>query len=650
MDYQAFIQEYKSYLNDLTFNSKALINTLTMLASENIPAATSIQRTIEDQIILGPQPCKLPSLYLLDSIVKNVGRPYTLLFAQRLPEVFIAVWDALPQVQRPALLKVLKHWEGVFAPNVLLLVSQRTQQANVPVYGALPVVPAVQPQSAGLGHVPAPVYHPHQAVPQVARAPNLPVVLPPPVMLRTGEPMIPLSRITAPTANSLSQSQVPQQAMQRGHPNQPAPSYPVPPSGVQTQVEAPLSSFLAHPPPVGPAPVAPAPVAPAPVELPAFLNELLQAGAIKLPGAPASDNNLPKWPDRQGPPAAQKGGSGRERPNGFDLPQGLQRSLARLKVSSERLRVENLDRQFEQRRRQRLNAGRPMSRQWFVDADAWLSGTTADSHTEPDFFGNVPAPAQDRNKDTVTADVEQTHCAVSGEKFEIYWDDDLEEWRYKSAVKLDADQARRLGVSEGSLVKVGCLATTPEAPDHRPSGPAPLYKPKVPQQAAESPAVAPALPDVVKPEPAIAPTGVVPHDAHVKAEPGTTAQGAVPQDVVIKSEAGTAGPGPVPDTGSAAQPGGHPDLSRSAASEEVTGEQGEGPSSKDAGLAASRDAASEDMEEQNEEPPGPDGPSGGEVVAGAASLSPISRKRSASLDLGWQASQLAAKRIKVEPE
>jgi hypothetical protein len=52
MDYQGFIREYKSYLNDLTFNSKALINTLTMLAGENVPAATSIQQTIEDQIIL----------------------------------------------------------------------------------------------------------------------------------------------------------------------------------------------------------------------------------------------------------------------------------------------------------------------------------------------------------------------------------------------------------------------------------------------------------------------------------------------------------------------------------------------------------------------------------------------------------------------
>lgn len=51
MDYQGFVKEYKNSLNDLNFNSKALINTLTMLAGENVPAATSIQTLIEDQII-----------------------------------------------------------------------------------------------------------------------------------------------------------------------------------------------------------------------------------------------------------------------------------------------------------------------------------------------------------------------------------------------------------------------------------------------------------------------------------------------------------------------------------------------------------------------------------------------------------------------
>jgi hypothetical protein len=55
----------------------------------------------------------------------------------------------------------------------------------------------------------------------------------------------------------------------------------------------------------------------------------------------------------------------------------------------------------------------------------------------------IQVKVEDKNKDTVSADESQTHCPISGEKFEIYWDDKLEEWRYKSAVKVDASQARR---------------------------------------------------------------------------------------------------------------------------------------------------------------------------------------------------------------
>ena len=54
MDRQAirdFVVEYASELKDLTFNSKSLINTLTMLAGDNPEAASSIAAAIEKHIL-----------------------------------------------------------------------------------------------------------------------------------------------------------------------------------------------------------------------------------------------------------------------------------------------------------------------------------------------------------------------------------------------------------------------------------------------------------------------------------------------------------------------------------------------------------------------------------------------------------------------
>ena len=51
-----FVQQYVTELEDLTFNSKAIINTLTMLAGENKQAASGVAEAIEKRILTVPIP------------------------------------------------------------------------------------------------------------------------------------------------------------------------------------------------------------------------------------------------------------------------------------------------------------------------------------------------------------------------------------------------------------------------------------------------------------------------------------------------------------------------------------------------------------------------------------------------------------------
>lgn len=165
-EYSAGVAEdYRQALEELNQNLRVEIITLTNIAKESITHAAEISNVLRDHIekvsrevavggcvAAANMACQshpnktLPALYVLDSIVKNVGKPYTLYLHSKLYSIFMGAYAKVDNATRRKMEEMLKTWKEpvpgamgntpVFGPDVTRPIENALIDARSKTYAA----------------------------------------------------------------------------------------------------------------------------------------------------------------------------------------------------------------------------------------------------------------------------------------------------------------------------------------------------------------------------------------------------------------------------------------------------------------------------------------------------------------------------------
>ena len=418
--------DYADALKDLQVNSKPMITSLTMLAQElgahDVSIASRIGELIERHIRTSAPKAKLCGFYLMDSIVKNVKGHYVNYFARGLSDLFISVYQISdPQTQK-SMAHLFDTWRAVFPQSTL-----------EPIERTLPP----RPQK---------------------------IRLPPPPPAAGG-------------FYNQQQGGYPLQAQGYGggaYGHQP---------GINAMAPASAGAMLAS-------------MVQGSGDISALLNSIAAVKKATTSGSPAGSAGAPGVPPPPAPPAgAPKGLRGGDSP-GASTGASKENQPPRLGVDFDpsrddeaelrRRREYLIDAMYADRPHQCASTGRRFddraeldahldlqalrrrkrkegssSRRWCVDSDAWIAGAAAEAADDaPAFFEIEHAKKEEdaRNAVDVNSSVAKeddvTHCALSGEPFEVFYNEEEDEWHFKRATRLPRDYK---GVPAGSIVLVTAL-------------------------------------------------------------------------------------------------------------------------------------------------------------------------------------------------
>ncbi|ORX56382.1 hypothetical protein DM01DRAFT_1303896 [Hesseltinella vesiculosa] len=437
---EAIRQTYHTLLNELTFNSKPIITSLTIKAQESNNAANVIVREIEQRIRMNAPNQKLPILYLIDSICKNVGGTYITHFSRNIVSVFVDAYSLVDLQTQASFERLLQTWKNglpnggpVFARHLIesmersvQFVRQKTNRAPANAYQPPPMPHQQRPpmphqQPPHMPHRQSP-HMPHQQPPTALdpRQPPPNTLAPPPFQQPKPQP-------TPPPATAFIGQIFPGMVA----------------APVQTQPPQPPHQLSPSPQPS--------------IDTNALLHSLMSKGII---GKPATPNSQPSAPT-SGILLCSKDLQ-RALPNAVeclyaDLPLKCKQCGIRYpKTDDGQARMDaHLDSHFRQNRRIKERGKRGLSRSWFVSVSDWVAGAEGelthhqmpifvldkhDANKEDEQGIDLIAETQRLENSTVVKPLnttEQPSCPICGESFIDVWNDEQEEWVYKNAVFTD---------------------------------------------------------------------------------------------------------------------------------------------------------------------------------------------------------------------
>ena len=120
-----------------------------MIADEEQAHAAALVHVIQQTIHSRPADKKLPVMYLLDSITKNVGGAYIKHFASGLPDLVQHTFAASGPKVKTSIQALVRTWKGVFPSDVVAEVGARIAATTAAPSATISTVPCTQVGTPG---------------------------------------------------------------------------------------------------------------------------------------------------------------------------------------------------------------------------------------------------------------------------------------------------------------------------------------------------------------------------------------------------------------------------------------------------------------------------------------------------------------------